>query len=147
MGSHTASQFLLFCGKNSFTVSAHADTMICMKKITQFFKSLSDPTRVRIVWLLQSGGELCVCDLMEVLDLPQSTVSRHLAYLRNAGLVTDQRKGVWMYYRLPEELTEFSAGIFNVLQPAANDSQQAVVDRQRLNEYLQTKRADACENE
>lgn len=118
-----------------------------MKKITQFFKSLSDPTRVRIVWLLQSGGELCVCDLMEVLDLPQSTVSRHLAYLRNAGLVTDQRKGVWMYYRLPEELTEFSAGIFNVLQPAANDSQQAVVDRQRLNEYLKTKRADACENE
>ena len=121
--------------------------MIYMKDIIQLFKSLSDPTRVRIVWLLHEGGELCVCDLMAVRDLPQSTVSRHLAYLRNAGLVTDQRKGIWMYYRLSEELTELSAGIINVLQPAANDSQQAVVDRQRFNEYLQTKRADACENE
>jgi len=118
-----------------------------MKTITQLFKSLSDPTRVRIFWLLQAGGELCVCDLMDVLDLPQSTVSRHLAYLRNARLVTDQRKGVWMYYRLPEQLTELSSGIFDVLQLAANDSRQAAIDRQRLNEYLKTKRPGACENE
>ncbi len=117
-----------------------------MKNITNCFKSLSDPTRVRIVWLLQAGGELCVCDLMESLNLPQSTVSRHLAYLRNASLVNDQRKGVWMYYRLPEELTELSAGIFSVLQSATNNSQQAALDHQRLKKYLKTKRADTCES-
>lgn len=120
--------------------------MVCMRNITQLFKSLSDPTRVRIVWLLQAGEELCVCDLMEVLNLPQSTVSRHLAYLRNAGLVNDQRKGVWMYYRLPEELNELLTGILSVLQTAAKDLKQAVLDRQRLKEYLKTKRADACLN-
>ncbi len=115
-----------------------------MKNITQCFKSLSDPTRLRIVWLLQAEGELCVCDLMEILDLPQSTVSRHLAYLRNASLVNDQRKGVWMYYRLPDESTELSAGIFNVLLSAKNDSQQAALDHQRLKKYLKTKQPDAC---
>lgn len=115
-----------------------------MRNITQLFKALSEPTRVRIIWLLQAGGELCVCDLMEVLDLPQSTVSRHLGYLRNAGLVYDQRKGVWMYYRLPDELSERLTGILSVIQSAAKDSKQASIDRRRLKEYLKTKQTDAC---
>ncbi len=93
---------------------------------------------------MQIGGELCVCDLMAVLDLPQSTVSRHLAYLRNAGLVNDQRKGVWMYYRLPAEPGELLAGILRVLQTAAKDMEQAAIDRRRLAAHLKTKRADAC---
>ncbi|NIA04697.1 MAG: metalloregulator ArsR/SmtB family transcription factor [Proteobacteria bacterium] len=116
-----------------------------MRTLTQLFKSLSDPTRIRIIWLLQIGGELCVCDLMAVLDLPQSTVSRHLAYLRNAGLVHDQRKGVWMYYRLPAEASELLTGILRVMQAAAKDSKQAATDRRRLTEHLKTKRADACQ--
>ncbi|MFN2312793.1 MAG: ArsR/SmtB family transcription factor, partial [Spirochaetia bacterium] len=72
-----------------------------MKNIAHIFKALSDETRLRILALL-SSGELCVCDLMEALELPQSTVSRHLAYLRHAGLVADQRRGVWMFYRLEQ---------------------------------------------
>ncbi len=70
-----------------------------MKKTARLFKALSDETRLRILALL-CRGELCVCELMAVLELPQSTVSRHLAYLRNASLVLDRRQGVWMYYRL-----------------------------------------------
>ncbi len=115
-----------------------------MKNITQLFKSLSDPTRVRIIWILQFGGELCVCDLMAVLDLPQSTVSRHLAYLRNAGLADDQRKGVWMYYRLPEHVNDIIAEILAVVRLAAKGSEQAAMDRQRLKEYLREKRAGTC---
>ena len=65
------------------------------------FKALSDPTRLRIACLL-TAGQLCVCDLTELLDLPQSTVSRHMAKLKNAGLVTDQRSGRWVHYRLAE---------------------------------------------
>jgi ArsR family transcriptional regulator len=72
-----------------------------MKDVAHIFKALSDETRLRILALL-SDGELCVCDLMATLDLPQSTVSRHLAYLRNAGLVDDERRGVWMFYRLKQ---------------------------------------------
>nr|HXK57067.1 metalloregulator ArsR/SmtB family transcription factor [Gammaproteobacteria bacterium] len=55
-----------------------------MKVIARLFKALSDETRLRILCLLLEG-ELCVCDIMAVLQLPQSTVSRHLAYLKNAG--------------------------------------------------------------
>jgi len=117
---------------------------ITVKTITQLFKSLSDPTRVRIIWILQSGGELCVCDLMAVLDLPQSTVSRHLAYLRNAGLADDQRKGVWMYYRLPEHMDDIIAEILAVVRLAGKGSEQAALDQRRLKEYQRAKQAGTC---
>jgi ArsR family transcriptional regulator len=68
----------------------------------RIFKALSDETRLRILILLLSG-ELCVCEIMTVLDLPQSTASRHLAYLRNAGWVLDRRQGIWMYYRINDD--------------------------------------------
>lgn len=68
----------------------------------RIFKALSDETRLRILLLLLTG-ELCVCEVMAVLDLPQSTASRHLAYLRNAGWVLDRRQGIWMYYRLNDD--------------------------------------------
>ena len=63
------------------------------------FRALSDRTRLRILNLLQ-GGELCVCHIVNVLDVPQPTASRHLSYLRRAGLVVARKAGLWMYYRL-----------------------------------------------
>lgn len=116
-----------------------------MRKLTQIFKALSDPTRIRIISLLQSGGELCVCDLMEALGLPQSTVSRHLAYLRNADLVDDERRGVWMYYRLPEETGQLTTKVLGAIDFAIEELQQTTTDRQRLTDYLKTKQPDACE--
>jgi ArsR family transcriptional regulator len=72
-----------------------------MKEIARLFKALSDETRLRIIHLLLYG-ELCICDLMEVLELPQSKVSRHMAYLKHSGLVNDRREAVWIYYSLKE---------------------------------------------
>lgn len=63
------------------------------------FRGFADPTRIRILNLLVAG-ELCVCDLVELLDLPQPTVSRHLAYLRRAGLVVVTREAKFAHYRL-----------------------------------------------
>jgi ArsR family transcriptional regulator len=63
------------------------------------FRALADRTRLRILALL-SGGEVCVCEIHESLRLPQPTVSRHLAYLRNAGLVTARKDGLWVHYSL-----------------------------------------------
>lgn len=63
------------------------------------FRAFSDPTRLRILNLLR-GGELCVCDIVRVVGAPQPKVSRHLAYLRKAGLVTSRKQGLWMYYQL-----------------------------------------------
>jgi ArsR family transcriptional regulator len=76
-----------------------------MDKLAQYFKALSEEVRLRIVMLL-THGELCVCDIMEVLDEPQSKVSRHLSYLKNSGIITSRRVGVWMHYALSERRDE-----------------------------------------
>jgi ArsR family transcriptional regulator, arsenate/arsenite/antimonite-responsive transcriptional repressor len=82
--------------------------------ITQRFRALSDETRLRIVDLLR-GGERCVCELTDALDLGQSLLSFHLKTLKDAGLVTDRREGRWAYYALSREafaqLEEFVGGL------------------------------------
>jgi ArsR family transcriptional regulator len=65
------------------------------------FKALADATRLRILGLLLAG-EVCVCDIHETLAIAQPKASRHLAYLRKAGLVAARREGLWMHYRLAE---------------------------------------------
>jgi len=65
------------------------------------FKALSDATRLRILGLLLSG-EVCVCHIHESLRIPQSKASRHLAYLRKAGLVETRREGLWIHYRIAD---------------------------------------------
>ena len=67
--------------------------------VARRFRALSDPTRLRLLQLLR-GGELCVCDLMSALRAPQAKTSRHLAYLKNAGLVVSRKDGLWSYYSL-----------------------------------------------
>src|SRR5262245_7115319 len=67
--------------------------------VEALFKALADATRLRILALLV-GGEICVCEIHDALKLPQPTVSRHLAYLRRAGLVETRREGLWIHYRL-----------------------------------------------
>lgn len=76
-----------------------------LQEYAQFFKALGDETRLKMIGLLKNG-ELCVCDFMAVLDLPQSTASRHLAYLKNSYWVVGRRKGKWMYYKLHPELSK-----------------------------------------
>ena len=104
----------------------------------EIFKALSEPVRLRIVSLL-SRGELCVCDLKETLGLPQSTVSRHMARLKLAGLVQDRRAGKWIHYRLPPDqnaLLKSLAEFFGTL----NQKEPFKTDYRRLQEHLKTKR-------
>jgi ArsR family transcriptional regulator len=70
-----------------------------LSSLETLFKALADRTRLRIIALLQAG-EICVCHIHGSLDLPQPTVSRHLAYLRRVGLVATRRDGLWVHYRL-----------------------------------------------
>ena len=65
----------------------------------QFFQALGDPTRLRLLNLM-SEHEVCVCYFVEILGGPQPKISRHLAYLRNAGIVAARREGKWMHYRI-----------------------------------------------
>jgi ArsR family transcriptional regulator, arsenate/arsenite/antimonite-responsive transcriptional repressor len=67
--------------------------------LDRFFRALADHTRLRLINLM-AGQELCVCYLVLVIDVPQPKISRHLAYLRQAGIVAARREGKWMHYRL-----------------------------------------------
>ena len=69
-----------------------------------FFKMLADSTRLRCLLLMQTEGELCVCELTHALNLSQPKISRHLAHLRESGLLIARREGTWMYYRINPEL-------------------------------------------
>ncbi len=71
-----------------------------MKDTAEFFGVLADEARLKMLWLLFNHRELCVCDFMEVLGITQSKASRHLRILYRAGLVTDRRDGLWVYYAL-----------------------------------------------
>jgi ArsR family transcriptional regulator len=70
-----------------------------LTELETLFKALADETRLRILGLLLTG-EVCVCDIHESLKIPQPKASRHLAYLRKAGLVETRREGLWIHYRL-----------------------------------------------
>jgi len=74
---------------------------------SQFFKALADTTRLRCLVLVVEEGELCVCELTDALGLSQPKISRHLAYLREAGLVCVRRQGLWMFYRVREDLPQW----------------------------------------
>lgn len=72
------------------------------------FKALADPVRLRVLSLIAShaGGEVCVCDVTDAFELTGPTISHHLKVLREAGLITGQRRGTWIYYRAHPEVLE-----------------------------------------
>ena len=115
-----------------------------MKHLAQTIKALSDPIRLRIILLLQAEGELCVCDLMEVLKLPQSTVSRHLAYLKRSCWVDIRREGVWMYYSLSRESCTICKELLQTLKLHASNLPEATSDHDTLIAFQQTKENPVC---
>ena len=100
-------------------------------QIKRMFRAFSDPTRLRILHLLLNG-ELSVSDLVRTLRVPQPTVSRHLAYLRRAGLVLARKKSLWIYYRLTPARTEFHRQLLACVQCCFRDVPQIREDEKRV---------------
>jgi ArsR family transcriptional regulator len=98
----------------------------------ELFKAFADPVRLRLLNLL-AGGEVCVCHLHEALDLPQSTVSRHLAYLRKRGLVVGRKEGLWVHYRLAKPAGELHRTLIGCLRACFKEIDVLKQDRQKLN--------------
>jgi len=73
-----------------------------------FFRALSDGTRLRLMLLLRREGRLCVCELVHALDAAQPRISRHLGHLRDIGLVRDERRGQWVYYEINPGLPDWA---------------------------------------
>ena len=98
-----------------------------------FFRLLADETRLRILVLL-TRGELCVCDIMSVIGATQSKTSRHLAYLRSAGLVHDRRQGLWIHYSLAKPTGVLQQRVFEWLRHAESEMPRAADDLRALRE-------------
>ncbi|MGH7492737.1 MAG: ArsR/SmtB family transcription factor [bacterium] len=82
----------------------------------ELFKALGDETRLRLVNLfLRTDDDICVCEMVDALALPQYQISKHLAILKNAGLLQAKRRGTWVYYRLDHEESSFLRDFFKVL--------------------------------
>ncbi|CAM7391278.1 MULTISPECIES: metalloregulator ArsR/SmtB family transcription factor [Citrobacter] len=80
-----------------------------MRQPVQLFKILSDETRLAIVMLLRESGEMCVCEICAATAVSQPKISRHIAILREAGLVLDRREGKWIHYRLSPHMPAWAA--------------------------------------
>jgi len=91
----------------------------------QFFQLLSDDTRLRSLMLLRQEGELCVCELVHALGVIQPKVSRHLAALRDCGVVADRRSGQWIYYQIHPDLPEWAR---QVIHPDLPEWARQVID-------------------
>lgn len=110
---------------------------------TTVFKYLADETRIRAMLLIAEEGELCVCELTCALDKIQPKVSRHLAQLRNGGLLADRRQGQWVYYRLHPDLPDWVVQIVQATLVANRRWLRA--DTQRLRRMGERpERAAAC---
>ena len=114
--------------------------IICLRMVKKlksfdrelFFRALADPTRLRIINLI-GDQEVCVCFFVEILNTNQPKISRHLAYLRRAGIVAARREGIWMHYRISIPGDENAAKVLNDVREWLVKDAVMQQDRKRLN--------------
>lgn len=113
------------------------------KKLMPILKALADENRVRILMALR-GGELCACQIIELMGLAPSTVSKHLSILKNAGLIESRKDGRWMYFELaPDEVTPVSEALQFISSNSKND-EQVKFDKKRLKAILDIDPVSLC---
>lgn len=105
--------------------------MVKETSIALLFKALADQTRLRLINLI-ADDEICVCFFVEVLKTNQPKISRHLAYLKRAGVVAARREGKWIHYRLVEPADPHAARIFREVRLWLDNNPAMVSDRSRL---------------
>ena len=117
-----------------------------LDRLEDLFKALGDRTRLRILALL-AAGEVCMCNIHESPNLPQPTVSRHLAYLRRSGLVDTRRDGIWMHYRLTPPAERLAPSVIDAALHAVGHVPSVSTDRKKLAKVagLDVKAAACCE--
>ena len=113
-----------------------------MNDIVLLGKALADPTRVRILALLR-GGELCVCEIADALEISQSTLSTHLQTIRQAGLVSTRKNAKWSYYGLEPAVKPLLEAVFAPYQAALDADQRLRRDTERVEQRLRL-RVDGC---
>lgn len=118
-----------------------------MDTATTYLRLLSEPTRLRLLLMLQTHGELCVCELTAALESIQPRISRHLATLRDGGVVVDRRDGQWIFYRLHPELAPWKGAVLEHVTGAMVDDPAHRADCERLAAMVNRPVRRCCENE
>lgn len=113
-----------------------------MNDLMLFGKAISDPTRIRVLSALR-GGELCVCELADAMEVSQSTLSNHLQVIRQAGLVRTRQAGKWIYYDLESEQTTILEAVFAHYQSLKTDG-RLQRDAARLKQRLALRQDGCC---
>jgi ArsR family transcriptional regulator len=116
-----------------------------MQDLTRLLAVLADPTRLRLVRLLLHQ-ELCVCELVDALRMPQYKVSRHLRQMRAVGLVEARRGGRWMHYKISRQATAggFHQELLKIIGVYLRDTPEVISDDARLSRRLRLRRAGQC---
>lgn len=104
-----------------------------MRQLIKVFKALSDETRLRMLKILQKKKEVCVCEIMQALDISQSRASRNLGILKDAGFVNDRRDGLWIYYSInKDKVNDYHLAINKLVNKWIEDSVIINKDKERL---------------
>jgi len=115
-----------------------------MTNYEQVFKALSDKCRLRLMRLLAvTDQQICVCELMDSVELPQYHVSRHLTILKNAGLVTSERRGTWIYYSPLRDGLGFNQNLFDLLK-RQTVGKIYLQDEKKLKKRLSLRQENRC---
>jgi len=115
-----------------------------MRAFMAITKALSDPNRVRVLLALRRG-ELCVCQITALLGLATSTISRHLAILSHAGLITSRKDGHWVYYRLPDQSAPVAVReALDWVLKSLGTTAEAKADAAKLNKLLKVDPVELC---
>ncbi len=116
------------------------------RKVAPILRALGDERRVRVLRLLLTKNELCVCELVDALNLPQYEVSRNLATLRKVGLVDDRREGLWAYYFIPQSANQdpFIGGLLKLIREQVTGPKLLASDLVRLEERLALRIGNQC---
>jgi len=109
-----------------------------------FFKMLSDSTRLRSLMLMQADGELCVCELTHALNLSQPKISRHLAHLREAGVLVARRNGTWMYYRINPQMQTWALQILHTTLDGIRRTEPFISDHKMLKTMINRPGLKCC---
>jgi len=120
-----------------------ATTDISLEHADALFRGLGDPTRLRILNLL-AAGELCVCDVVELLDLPQSTVSRHLGYLLRARWVSVSRVAKFAHYRLADPASDLHHHLLQGVKAQFGSIERLTGERATAESRVRAREANPC---
>jgi ArsR family transcriptional regulator, arsenate/arsenite/antimonite-responsive transcriptional repressor len=110
----------------------------------EVIQSLADTTRLRLLHLLGRTGEICVCELVDALAVPQYNVSRHLRVLQNAEWVEDRKVGKWVYYRLSPALKPYQRSLLQAVIELRDERRDFQEDEKRAGRRLKLRRGGLC---